>query len=75
LTRRPSPEERNVLLQFYRQTLTDLVQMPQAARELAGVAPDREQAELPRDLSHAELAAWTAVCRVLLNLDETITKE
>jgi len=29
----------------------------------------------PKDISDARLAAWTAVSRVLLNLDETITKE
>ena len=31
--------------------------------------------ELPKDASPARLAAWTAVSRVLFNLDETITKE
>ena len=30
---------------------------------------------LPRNLTPAEVAGWTAVSRVLLNLDETITKE
>jgi hypothetical protein len=30
---------------------------------------------LPKGTSPAQLAAWTAVARVLLNLDETITKE
>jgi hypothetical protein len=30
---------------------------------------------LPEGVSPADVAAWTAVCRVLLNLDETITKE
>ena len=28
-----------------------------------------------RDYSPVELAAWTALSRVVLNLDETITKE
>jgi Protein of unknown function (DUF1553)/Protein of unknown function (DUF1549)/Planctomycete cytochrome C len=32
-------------------------------------------AKLPEGTSPAQLAAWTAVSRVLLNLDETITKE
>jgi hypothetical protein len=31
--------------------------------------------ELPKDATPARFAAWTAVSRVLLNLDETITKE
>jgi hypothetical protein len=30
---------------------------------------------LPEGTSPAKVAAWTAVSRVLLNLDETITKE
>ena len=30
---------------------------------------------LPKSATPAQLAAWTAVSRVLLNLDETITKE
>ena len=30
---------------------------------------------LPRNLTPAQIAGWTAVSRVLLNLDETITKE
>jgi hypothetical protein len=32
-------------------------------------------ADLPSDVAPAELAAWTALARVVLNLDETITKE
>jgi hypothetical protein len=32
-------------------------------------------AVLPADTSPAEVAAWTALARVVLNLDETITKE
>jgi mono/diheme cytochrome c family protein len=34
-----------------------------------------ERPTLPNEATPAELAAWTAVSRVLLNLDETITKE
>ena len=30
---------------------------------------------LPKGITPAQLAAWTVVSRVLLNLDETITKE
>jgi hypothetical protein len=36
---------------------------------------EHSAAELDDDLSPAELAAWTALARVVLNLDETITKE
>jgi hypothetical protein len=44
---------------------------PSAAEsELLGSLLLKEREERP-----AEAAAWTAVCRVLLNLDETITRE
>jgi hypothetical protein len=32
-------------------------------------------AQLPKGATPTQLAAYTVVCRVLLNLDETITKE
>src|SRR5262249_17922389 len=39
-------------------------------------APDpSDRPTLPEGAGPAHLAAWTAVSRVLLNLDETITKE
>ena len=41
---------------------------------LAADDPSRKP-ELPKDATPAQLAAWTAVSRVLLNVDETITKE
>ncbi len=41
---------------------------------LAADDPNRPP-QLPQGTSPAQLAAWTAVSRVLLNLDETITKE
>ena len=31
--------------------------------------------ELPKDITPAQLAAWTAAARLVLNLDETITKQ
>jgi len=42
--------------------------------ELAASDPEHAP-ELPPATTPAQLAAWTAVARVLLNLDETITKE
>ena len=41
-----------------------------AARHLVSTG----DAERPGDLEVSELAAWTAIGNVLLNLDETITK-
>ena len=37
--------------------------------------PSMPRPTLPEGSSPAKVAAWTAVSRVLLNLDETITKE
>ena len=42
--------------------------------ELAVDKPE-EAVRLPADATPAQLAGWTVVARVLLNLDETITKE
>ena len=32
-------------------------------------------AKLPEGITNADAAVWTVVARVLLNLDETVTKE
>ncbi len=42
---------------------------------LLATADPKNQPALPATATPAKLAAWTAVSRVLLNLDETITKE
>jgi len=42
--------------------------------DFAADKPDHPPA-LPPGVSPPQLAAWTAVSRVLINLDETITKE
>jgi hypothetical protein len=43
---------------------------PQDAKKLINVG----QSATPENLDPAELAAWTTVCRVILNLHETITR-
>jgi hypothetical protein len=45
-----------------------------SAGDLSGVKASTP-AELPPGLTPRQLAAWTVVARVVLNLDETITKE
>ena len=42
--------------------------------ELAAIDPAHPP-QLPKGATPAQAAAWTVVARVLLNLDETITKE
>jgi len=64
--RRPKPPELAPLLSFEKQQLERFKADPDAARAVAGAGPPAET---------AELAAWTMVANVLLNLDETLTKE
>jgi hypothetical protein len=45
-----------------------------AAAEFSAEDP-KHPIPLPSGATKEQLAAWTAVSRVLLNLDETITKE
>ncbi len=59
------------LLKKQRQRLADGWLSPW---DLSGFAPAKAP-HLPENATPVELAAWTAVSRVLLNLDETITKE
>ena len=66
LTREPTPEEARVLLAMLNRQEERFANDEAKARELiAGAKTDNP----------AELAAWTAVTRTVLNLDETITKE
>lgn len=71
LTRDPRPDERTALalyLQDQRQRFqTDDVAASQVAGETDPKSGDSRR--------NADLAAWTLVARVLLNLDETMTKE
>jgi len=66
LTRRPSAQELERILNYYRLELQHFQADPKAAGKVAGA---KGGPTLP------ELAAWTMVSNVLLNLDETITKE
>ncbi len=43
---------------------------PEQAAELLAVGDTRSES----DVSDAELAAWTMLCNLLMNLDEVITK-
>ncbi len=67
LTRRPKAAELERLVALYEQQLANYKAHPQAAEQLMkGDA---------RELPAPELAAWTVVANVLLNLDETLTKQ
>ncbi|MFN0199029.1 MAG: DUF1553 domain-containing protein [Planctomycetaceae bacterium] len=70
-SRLPTDRELAVLTRGYERHLQKYEQNPTAAEELLKIG------ESPRspDLNPTELAAYTAIANVILNLDETITKE
>jgi Protein of unknown function (DUF1553)/Protein of unknown function (DUF1549)/Concanavalin A-like lectin/glucanases superfamily/Planctomycete cytochrome C len=69
--RRPSPQEMSVLREAFSNYLADYRRDPEAAKKLVS------QGESARDekLDVSELAAYSALASLVLNLDETITKE
>ena len=72
--RKPSGRETSALLTLLEKETRKFGEGKADPWELALTDPSRKP-ELPEGTSPASLAAWTAVSRVLLNLDETITKE
>ncbi|MFO0907547.1 MAG: PSD1 and planctomycete cytochrome C domain-containing protein [Isosphaeraceae bacterium] len=70
LARPPREKERASLLTFLDRARAEYRQRPDDARKLEGVG----HAPAPAALDPVELAAWTTVCRVVLNLHETITR-
>ena len=71
VARAAGARELAVLLALYRQNLEKYCKDTLAARQMAANGLGTP----PKELDTAELAAWTVVANVLLNLDETITKE
>ena len=70
-TRRPAAEETDVLVGVYRENLARFRADEAAAGKLIRVG----ESEPLATLDACELAAWTVVGNLLLNLDETITRE
>ena len=71
LGRPPSAEEAAELERLLDEQRTEYAADRQAADELTSVGISSR----PKKIGVAELAAWTTVSRVLLNLSETITRE
>ena len=69
-SRRPTDRESLILSAAFTRRRTEFRDNPQAAKELLSVG------ESPRDesLDPADLAAWTTIMSLLLNLDEAVTK-
>jgi hypothetical protein len=68
--RPPSADELAVLKRVYDKQLAKYQKDKDAALKLVGVG----ESQRPPELDVSELAAWTAVGNVLLNLDEVVTK-
>jgi hypothetical protein len=74
LSRQPNPDERNELLALLDKEKQRIAEGWVNPLQLAG-GTDERPAGLPAGATPTQLAAYTVVSRVLLNLDETITKE
>jgi hypothetical protein len=74
LARQPTAEEQMDLLAFLSKQVQHFAEGWVAPWLLAAKDPEHPP-QLPPGATPTQLAAWTAVARVLLNLDETITRE
>ena len=74
LSRKPTEPEAATLLGLLRRQFQRFEKPGAEPWTLAADDP-KKPPQLPTGVSAGQLAAWTAVSRVLLNLDETITKE
>jgi hypothetical protein len=70
LSRAPQPKEMDVLVQLLESHRHEYAAHRESANELLSVGAR----PVPKDMDAVELAAWTSVARVLLNLHETITR-
>ena len=70
LGRDAQPAEAAVLSQLLANHRSQYASDPKAAEAIltVGISPQ------PKEIDKAELAAWTSIARVLLNLNETITR-
>jgi hypothetical protein len=68
--RPPTKEELTILQSAYQKNLTRYQQNPQAAQSLLKIG----ESPINENLDKPQLAAWTMVSSILLNLDEVVTK-
>jgi hypothetical protein len=74
VARKPTAAESSELLALLARQKERFHQPGAKPQELAG-ADGKHLPEVPAGVAPADLAAWTVVSRVLLNLDETVSKE
>ena len=72
LARRPSTTERDALSRLFQQQQSAFAADPVARQQILGITEDSPESDAN---NQNDLAAWTAVARVILNLDEFITRE
>jgi hypothetical protein len=70
LSRPATADEVGRLVQLFERSRAKFQMQPEAARKLAS----EPLGSLPKDMDPAELASWTVVGNVLLNLDEALMK-
>lgn len=70
LQRDPRPAELSALRELYEKHRAEYASDPEAAAQLLRTG----EMPVPKDLALEDVAAWTSVARVLLNLHETITR-
>lgn len=70
LIREPEPTEVARLKEFYQNAYDDFSSIPEDARQMA----ENPLGPVPEGSDPVELAAWTVVCNVVLNLDEMFMK-
>jgi hypothetical protein len=74
LSRQPSPDEKSDLTALLEKQTKRIAEGWVNPNEIA-TGKNEVSPHLPKGATPTQLAAYTVVCRVLLNLDETITKE
>ncbi len=69
--RRPASTELDIILDVYAKNLDTFTKTPEDAKKLINVGESKPSEELDA----TQLAAWTMIGNMILNLDETVTKE
>jgi len=70
LSRQPVPKEMQLLTDLYEKHRSEYMGDVADAEKLVSIG----ESQVPKDIALDELAAWTSVARVMLNLHETITR-
>ncbi len=70
-SRKPKPEEESVLLELLSKHRQQYAKKADEASKLLAIG----DAAPPSNIPQPELAAWLSVCRTILNLHETITRQ